>query len=73
MIIFTSVEVHALQANVSEAQAKLERLAEKNAEIESQRQDLVSAIAHGEEVIQRQTESTSSEAFRLKGLLCSLT
>lgn len=67
-----SVEVQALQANVSEAQAKLDRLEEKNKEIDTQKEGLLTAIAHGEEVVQRQTESTSSEVIRLKGLFLFL-
>ena len=62
-----SVEVQALQANVSEAQAKLNRLQERNAEAELQKQELESAIARGQDLIQRQTESTSLKVLRLKG------
>ncbi|KAI0095293.1 Spc7 kinetochore protein-domain-containing protein [Irpex rosettiformis] len=66
------VEVQALQANVSEAQAKLNRLQERDAETELQKEELESAIARGEEQVQRQTESTSLKVLRLKDELESL-
>ncbi|KAI0344137.1 hypothetical protein BDW22DRAFT_1483249 [Trametopsis cervina] len=66
------VEVQALHANVSEAQAKLDRLKERSAEISSQKQEQESAISHGKELVQRQTESTSSEVLRLKNELEAL-
>jgi hypothetical protein len=61
--------VQALQANVSEAQAKLNRLEEREREIQLQREELEAGIARGQELIQRQTASTSLEVLRLKGLL----
>ncbi|KAI0706070.1 Spc7 kinetochore protein-domain-containing protein [Cytidiella melzeri] len=66
------LEVQAQRANVSEAQAKLNRLQEREAEIQIQKEDLESAISHSQELIQRQTESTSSEVFRLKDELEAL-
>ncbi|KAI0758387.1 Spc7 kinetochore protein-domain-containing protein [Irpex lacteus] len=66
------VEVQALRANVSEAQAKLNRLQERDTEIRQQKEELGSAISRGEELIQRQTESTSLRVFRLKDELEAL-
>lgn len=68
-----SVEVQALQANVSEAQAKLNRLQERDTEIRQQKEELESAISRGEELIQRQTESTSLRVFRLRGSFVATT
>ncbi|THG98453.1 hypothetical protein EW026_g3733 [Hermanssonia centrifuga] len=61
-------EIQASQANVSEAKAKLERLEEKLVEIETQKQENSSAIEEAQRIVHIQTESTSSEIFRLKGL-----
>ena len=51
---------------MSEAQAKLQRLQEKDVEIEDQKREITAAIAQAKRVIHIQTESTSSEVFRLK-------
>ena len=65
--LITSVELQAFKANVSEADAKLKKLGEKMSEIEVQKQENEAAIAHAEQIIRIQTESTSSEVVRLKG------
>lgn len=61
-----STEIQAFRANVSEAEAKLQRLKEKDAEIEAEKQELTTAIAQAQRIIHINTESTSSEVFRLK-------
>ncbi|PSR80699.1 hypothetical protein PHLCEN_2v6615 [Hermanssonia centrifuga] len=65
-------EIQASQANVSEAKAKLERLEEKLVEIETQKQENSSAIEEAQRIVHIQTESTSSEVFRLKAELEAL-
>ncbi|KAL7285776.1 hypothetical protein ACG7TL_000885 [Trametes sanguinea] len=67
-----STEIEAFRADVSEAKAKLERLDEKLAEIEAQKQEATTAIAQAKHVIHIQKESTSSEVFRLKDELEAL-
>ena len=57
------------RADVSEAKAKLERLEEKLAEIESQKEEATTAINQARHVVYIQKESTSAEVFRLKGML----
>ncbi len=52
---------------MSEAKAKLERLEEKLAEIESQKEDATTAISQARHIVHIQKESTSAEVFRLKG------
>ncbi|CDO75877.1 hypothetical protein BN946_scf184672.g10 [Trametes cinnabarina] len=65
-------EIEAFRADVSEAKAKLERLDEKLAEIEAQKEEATTAIAQAKHVIHIQKESTSSEVFRLKDELEAL-
>ncbi|KAI8995444.1 Spc7 kinetochore protein-domain-containing protein [Trametes punicea] len=67
-----STEIEAFRADVSEAKAKLERLDEKLAEIEVQKQEVMTAIAQAKHVIHIQKESTSAEVFRLKDELEAL-
>ena len=55
------------RADVSEAKAKLERLEEKLAEIESQKEEATTAINQARHIVHIQKESTSAEVFRLKG------
>ena len=62
-----SNEIEAFRADVSEAKAKLERLHEKLAEIDSQREEATSAIDKAKHIAHIQKESTSVEVFRLKG------
>ncbi|KAJ3547716.1 hypothetical protein NM688_g5373 [Phlebia brevispora] len=66
------VELQAFRANVAEADAKLKRLNEKLAEIEAQKQENNAAIAQAERIVHIQTESTSSEVFRLREELDAL-
>lgn len=61
-----STEIQGFRANVSEAQAKLDRLSEKEAEIEAQKRDLQGAIDDAQRIVQIQTEGTASEVLRLK-------
>ena len=62
-----SNEIEAFRADVSEAKAKLERLDEKLAEIESQKGEVNTAITQARHIAHIQKESTSVEVFRLKG------
>lgn len=62
------MEIQAFRANLSEAEAKLQRLQEKHIEIDDQKQEITAAIVQAERVLHIQTESTSSEVFRLKGV-----
>ena len=61
------MELQAFKSSVTEAEAKLKRLDEKLADIEAQKQENTAAIARAEQIIHIQTESTSSEVFRLRG------
>ncbi|KAI0080046.1 hypothetical protein K474DRAFT_1689475 [Panus rudis PR-1116 ss-1] len=65
-------ELEAFRTDVSEAKAKLERLEEKMAEIESQKNEANAVIAQTQHLIHVQKESTSSEVFRLKDELEAL-
>ncbi|KAI0651524.1 Spc7 kinetochore protein-domain-containing protein [Trametes meyenii] len=67
-----STEIEAFRADVSEAKAKLERLDEKLAEVEAQKEEATSAISKAKHVIHIQKESTSAEVFRLKDELDAL-
>ncbi|RDX56232.1 hypothetical protein OH76DRAFT_1427885 [Lentinus brumalis] len=67
-----STEIEAFRADVSEAKAKLERLEEKLAEIESQKEDATTAISQARHIVHIQKESTSAEVFRLKAELEAL-
>ena len=69
--MFSSAELEALRADVSEARAKMERLQEKQKEIETETRESNAAIASAQRASQVQQESTSSEVFRLKGGLLS--
>ena len=61
------MELQAFKSSVTEAEAKLKRLDEKLADIEAQKQENTTAITRAEQIIHIQTESTSSEVFRLRG------
>ncbi|KAI0735508.1 Spc7 kinetochore protein-domain-containing protein [Earliella scabrosa] len=67
-----STEIEVFRADVSEAKAKLERLEEKLAEIESQKEEATTAINQARHVVYIQKESTSAEVFRLKAELEAL-
>ncbi|KAI0639064.1 Spc7 kinetochore protein-domain-containing protein [Trametes polyzona] len=67
-----STEIEAFRADVSEAKAKLERLDEKLAEINAQKEEATAAISEAKHVIHIQKESTSAEIFRLKDELEAL-
>ncbi|PIL30949.1 hypothetical protein GSI_07118 [Ganoderma sinense ZZ0214-1] len=67
-----SNEIEAFRADVSEAKAKLERLDEKLAEIESQKEEVNTAITQARHIAHIQKESTSVEVFRLKAELEAL-
>ena len=64
---FSSTELEAFRADVSEAKAKLDRLEEKLAETEAQKEEANNAISQAQHVIHVQKESTSAEVFRLRG------
>ncbi|KAF7792468.1 hypothetical protein EIP86_003507 [Pleurotus ostreatoroseus] len=66
------VELQAFKSSVTEAEAKLKRLDEKLADIEAQKQENTTAITRAEQIIHIQTESTSSEVFRLRDELEAL-
>ncbi|KAI0823087.1 Spc7 kinetochore protein-domain-containing protein [Trametes gibbosa] len=67
-----STEIEAFRADVSEAKAKLERLDEKLAEIDLQKEEATAAISKAKHIIHIQKESTSVEVFRLKDELEAL-
>ena len=62
-----SSELEVFRTDVSEGRAKLDRLNEKLAEIESQKQEATTAIARAQYNVHIQKESTTSAVFRLKG------
>lgn len=68
LTFLNSTEIQGFRANVSEAQAKLDRLSEKEAEIEAQKRDLQGAIDDAQHIVQIQTEGTASEVLRLKSI-----
>ncbi|KAI0961141.1 hypothetical protein AcV7_000323 [Taiwanofungus camphoratus] len=67
-----NIELETFRADVSESRAKLQRLEEKLAEIESQKQEVSVAIAQAQHIAHIQQESTSAEVFRLKDELEAL-
>lgn len=67
--LWFSIELETFRADVSESRAKLQRLEEKLAEIESQKQEVSVAIAQAQHIAHIQQESTSAEVFRLKGAM----
>lgn len=74
-MLFFSIEVEALQAEVAEGSDKLHWLEERFQEIEAQKLEAKTAIANAQRLLQIQSNSTRSEVFRLKGtsmiILCS--
>ncbi|KAH9912257.1 Spc7 kinetochore protein-domain-containing protein [Epithele typhae] len=62
-------EIEAFKGDVSEAKAKLERLEEKLADINAQKEDATTAINQAKQIAHFQKESTSVEVFRLKAEL----
>ncbi|OBZ79248.1 Kinetochore protein spc7 [Grifola frondosa] len=67
-----STELETFRTDVSGEKAKLERLKEKLAEIEAQKEEASAAIAQDQHIIHIQKESTSSEIFKLKDELEAL-
>ncbi|TFY67740.1 hypothetical protein EVJ58_g1422 [Rhodofomes roseus] len=65
-------ELEVFRTDVSEGKAKLDRLHEKLAEIESQKQEATTAIARAQYNVHIQKESTTSAVFRLKDELEAL-
>lgn len=63
----TSSELEVFRTDVSESRAKLNRLNEKLAEIEEQKQEATAAIARANYNMHIQKESTTSAVYRLKG------
>ena len=68
MLTLYSTEIQSFKANVTEAENKLQRLREKHDEVEAQKREINDAIAQAQRIIHIQTESTSSEVFRLKSM-----
>ena len=64
---FFSQVIESYSTDLSESKAKLERLEEKWAEIESQKREALDAISQAQQMVHIQKESTSAEVFRLKG------
>lgn len=62
-----SSELEVFRTDVSESKAKLDRLNEKLAEIEEQKQEATAAIARANYNVHIQKESTTSAVYRLKG------
>ncbi|KAI0726175.1 Spc7 kinetochore protein-domain-containing protein [Fomitopsis betulina] len=67
-----SSELEVFRTDVSESRAKLDRLNEKLAEIEEQKQEATAAIARANYNAHIQKESTTSAVFRLKDELEAL-
>ncbi|KAH9949433.1 Spc7 kinetochore protein-domain-containing protein [Amylocystis lapponica] len=67
-----TIELDTFRTDVSEARAKLDRLEEKLADIDSEKRETSSAISHAQHIIHIQKESTSAEVFRLKDELEAL-
>lgn len=59
--------MEALQAEVAEGKAQLLWLQERRADLDSQKQEVQSAIADAQRVLHIQKNSTRAEVFRLKG------
>ena len=68
LIVVGSSELEVFRTDVSESKAKLDRLNEKLAEIEEQKQEATTAIARAKYNAHIQKESTTSAVFRLKGM-----
>ncbi|KAH9919107.1 uncharacterized protein B0H18DRAFT_1086728 [Fomitopsis serialis] len=67
-----SSELEVFRTDVSEGRAKLDRLHERLAEIESEKQQATTAIARAQYNVHIQKESTTSAVFRLKDELEAL-
>lgn len=65
--VYDSAELETFRADVTEGNAKLERLQEKMQELAAQKQDANKAIEEGRRLIHIQKNSTRAELFKLKG------
>ena len=62
-----SIEIEALQAEIAEGNSRLQRLQERDEDIEAQKKEASEAIANAQRLLHVQKSSTRAEVFRLKG------
>jgi hypothetical protein len=67
LLTYSSIEIEALKAELSEGKDQLRWLQERAQELDAEKREAKNTIAIAEQTLHRKKNSTRSEIFRLKG------